>query len=83
VTHIKGASLELALALPTNISLDWKSHLVTITSLLRSLINYGRKKFYNIGPRCQCYVTFFFVAKVALTQAIMQSIRPLFSAIAI
>ncbi len=42
------------LPLPTNIRLGWKSlpgnkHF----SFLRTLVNYGRKKFYNIGPRSQ------------------------------
>jgi hypothetical protein len=39
------------LALPTNNRLDWKGlpeekH----PSLLRKFVNYGQKKFYNIGP---------------------------------
>jgi hypothetical protein len=39
------------LALPTNIRLGWKGLPVTNPrSLLRAFVNYGRKKFYNIGP---------------------------------
>jgi hypothetical protein len=34
--------------LPTNIRLSWKG-----------FVNYGRKKFYNIGPRSQCYKDFY------------------------
>ncbi len=29
------------------------------SSLLRTFVKYNHKKFYNIGPRCQCYKTFF------------------------
>ncbi len=29
------------------------------SSLLQKSVNYVRKKFYNIGTRCQCYKTFF------------------------
>ncbi len=29
------------------------------SSLLQTLINYGRKTFYNTGPQSQCYETFF------------------------
>jgi hypothetical protein len=29
------------------------------SSFLRKLVNYDRKMFYNIGPRCQSYKTFF------------------------
>ncbi len=39
------------LALPTNITLGWKGLSETNSSLLRTLIIYGRKCFYNIGPR--------------------------------
>jgi hypothetical protein len=31
--------------------LAWDKH----SSLLRKLVNYGRKKFYRIGPYCQCF----------------------------
>ncbi len=29
------------------------------SSLLRKSVNYGQKKFYNIGPWAQCYKTFY------------------------
>jgi hypothetical protein len=29
------------------------------SSLLQKFVNYGRKKFYKIGPWAQCYKTFF------------------------
>jgi hypothetical protein len=35
-------------ALPTNIRLDWKKD-VCDKHLLQKLVNYGQKKFYNIG----------------------------------
>jgi hypothetical protein len=49
VEHLKGSSLELAPALPTNIRLGWgmlarDRH----STFLRAFINYGRKSFYVI-----------------------------------
>jgi hypothetical protein len=42
------------LALPTNLFLASDIH----SSFLRTFVNYGRKKFYNIGSRAQSYKTF-------------------------
>jgi hypothetical protein len=42
-----------------NISLGWNGLPGTNTNLLQIFINYGCKMFYNIGPRCQSYKTFF------------------------
>ncbi len=59
VKHLLGAPFQGWLqALPTKNSLDWKGlsgakHF----SLLRELVTYGRKKFYNIGPRGLYYKT--------------------------
>jgi hypothetical protein len=39
-----------ALASPTNIRQGWKS-LPGTNTLLQKSVNYGQKKFYNIGPR--------------------------------
>ncbi len=55
---LKGNSLGYAMALPANIrlgrkGLPGKKH----SSLLRKLVNYGRKKFYNIGPRLKIFPT--------------------------
>jgi hypothetical protein len=41
--HLKAASLEQALALLTNITYGWKVLPGTNTSLLQTLVNYGRK----------------------------------------
>jgi hypothetical protein len=46
VEHLKRASLEYAPALPANIRLGWKGLPGTNT-----LAFYGRKKFYNTGPK--------------------------------
>jgi len=48
---LKGASLRLVPALPANVRLDWKGLPWTKTSILRKSVNYGQKRFYNIGPR--------------------------------
>jgi hypothetical protein len=48
--HLKGSSIGLAPALPTNIRLDWKSLTGTNTLAYCHYLFYGRKKFYNIGP---------------------------------
>jgi hypothetical protein len=48
--HLKGASLEKVLALLVHIRQDYKYLPETNTSLLQTLIIYGRKIFYNIGP---------------------------------
>ncbi len=45
---LERCSFEKALALIASIRLGWKSYPGTKTSLF---VNYGRKKFYNIGPR--------------------------------
>jgi hypothetical protein len=37
------------------------------SSLLRKSVNYGRTKFYNIGPRPQCYITFFGLIYTAIS----------------
>jgi hypothetical protein len=37
----------------------WKYLTDKCTSLLRTFLNYGRKKFDNTGPSDQCYITFF------------------------
>jgi hypothetical protein len=37
--------------LPTNIRLGWKGLLGRNASLLRTFLNYDRKKFYSTGPR--------------------------------
>jgi hypothetical protein len=43
------------LDLPTNIRLGWKwLARDKRSSLLRKVVTYGRKKFYNIGPRGRC-----------------------------
>jgi len=47
------------LAFLINIGQEWKGLPGTNTSLLRIFVKYGRKKFYNIGPREQCYKTLF------------------------
>jgi len=39
------------LALPTNDRLGWKGLPEPIPSFLRTFVNYGRKEFYNLGPR--------------------------------
>jgi hypothetical protein len=62
VEHLKGASLGKALGLPANIRLGWKGlpgktlelitkihKLVGNFFLLQESVNYGEKKFYNIG----------------------------------
>ncbi len=51
VKHLKGDSLRLAPTFLSNIRLGLEElakdkH----SSLLRKFVNYGRKKFYNIGP---------------------------------
>jgi hypothetical protein len=51
VGHLKGASLEYALALITNIRLNHVR--LKHTSLLQTLINYGGQKLLNIGPRLE------------------------------
>jgi len=51
VKHLKGASLRLALVLPTNITLGWKVFSGDKHSCLSSKsVNYQRKKIYRIGP---------------------------------
>jgi hypothetical protein len=45
----------------TNIRLGWKILPETNTSLLQKFVNYGNKKFYNIGPRSDtpsCDITY-------------------------
>ncbi len=51
--HIAGAPFYgRLLALPTNIRLGRKRNVGDKhSSLLQKFINYGQKKFYNIGPR--------------------------------
>ncbi len=50
--HLREAPLlDRLLALPTNIRLGGKGLTDKHSSLLRIFINYGRKNFYNIGPR--------------------------------
>jgi hypothetical protein len=47
------------LTLLTNIRLSWKGLPRTNTlAYYKTLVNYDRKKFYNIGPWGQCYKTF-------------------------
>jgi hypothetical protein len=46
-------------ALPTNIRLSWKGLPGKNSSLLRTFVNYGRKKFCNIGPWRQ-FIKYFF-----------------------
>ncbi len=50
---LKGSSLGLALALLVNIKVGWNGLPVTNKhySLLRTLVNYERKKLYEIDPR--------------------------------
>jgi hypothetical protein len=49
----------LTQALLTNIRLSWKGLLESNTlAYYKTLENYDRKKFYNIGPRVQCYKTY-------------------------
>jgi hypothetical protein len=50
VEHLKGASLGEAPALPANIRLVWKGLTGTNTLLIKNFVNYGRRKFYRIGP---------------------------------
>jgi hypothetical protein len=53
VKHLSAASFYgRLLALPTNIRLGWKRNAGDKhSSLLRKFVNYGQKKFHNIGPR--------------------------------
>ncbi len=51
-----------ASGLPTNIRLDRKGLPGTNTSLLRNFVNYGCKKFYNIGPWKDMHDPFLFFA---------------------
>ncbi len=45
------------MAIRANIRLCWKGLPETkATSLLRTFVNYGIKKFYNIGPKCNLIV---------------------------
>jgi hypothetical protein len=55
VEYMKSSSLQgRLLALPSNIRLGWKGLQGTNTrSLLRTFVNYGLKKFYNIEPCLQ------------------------------
>ncbi len=47
----EGVSLGLAPALPVKTILSWKGLPGTNTSVFKKLVTYGRKMFYNIGPR--------------------------------
>jgi hypothetical protein len=49
LSDLKSASLGQAPALPANIRLGWKS--LSGKNTLALISNYGRKKFYNTGPR--------------------------------
>ncbi len=40
-------------------SLGWKDLSGTNSSLLRIFVNYGREKFYNIGPWVECNISFY------------------------
>jgi hypothetical protein len=55
VEPLKGASLELTLALLENNILGWKG---LLSSLLQNFISYG-EKLYNIDHRAQCYKTLY------------------------
>jgi hypothetical protein len=50
VRHLTSDPLCGRLTLPTNIRLDWKGLSGTITLAYQKIVNYGRKKFYSIGP---------------------------------
>ncbi len=63
--HLKGAPIELALALPSNsktllerVSKDKPS------SLLGLVVSDEGKKFYNIDTWCQCFKTFYLRARL-------------------
>jgi len=60
VKHLSGAPFYgRFLALPTNIRQGWKRYVGDKHSILiRMLVIYGQKMFYNIGPWDQCYKTF-------------------------
>ncbi len=53
--HLKRPSLGLALALHAIIRLLERLARDKHSSLLRKFVNYGQKKFYNIGPRPVTY----------------------------
>ncbi len=61
VEHLKGASLGKVLAISSNIRKGWKclqgkKH----STLLQTVVNYGRKKFYDIIPSwAKCSKTVF------------------------
>ncbi len=65
--HLSGAPLYgRLLALPTNIRLGWKRNVGDKhSSLLQKFINYGQKKFYNIGPFSRVSTTSFPVDRVS------------------
>jgi hypothetical protein len=42
----------------TETGLGWKSLMETNDLAYNDFLNYGRKTFYNIGPRSQSYKTF-------------------------
>jgi hypothetical protein len=53
VEHLKGASLRLAPALPSNIRLGWKGLPWTNALAYYEHSKLRRKKFYNIEPRLE------------------------------
>jgi hypothetical protein len=44
------------LTLLTNIKVSWKES--NTLAYYKTLVNYGCRKFHNIGPRVQCYKTY-------------------------
>ena len=74
VEFISCASLRQAPALPTNIILGWK-RLATDkhSSLLRKFVNYGHKKFHNIGPSYMSFMEheiYFYLERVTRTESV-------------
>ncbi len=49
--NMKGALLRLVLSVLTNIRLGWKGSPGRKNTLFGPFVNFGRKKFDNIGPR--------------------------------
>ncbi len=58
--HLKCRPIGQALALSSNIRLGWKALPgINTQAYYEKSVTYARKKVYNIGPRIQCYKTFY------------------------